>query len=153
MSNLPPEHPLLHAPVAARKTILVIEKIPAIRDMLYHALELDGYCVATAVGEMAALPLLQQAIRSGRGPTAILLGLCFPSGKRVDFLRQLYAPDSEGPSPIPPIIILSANRTNLEEVAECRVVKAPFHIRDLLSVVRSAIAGTWDEGSNDDTRQ
>jgi two-component system, chemotaxis family, chemotaxis protein CheY len=122
------EHPL----------ILVIDDEPAIQDMLCWALQLNGYePVCTANGQ-EALEWIDNALRTGRYPAAILLDLFMPVMDGTKFLESLRA-RWNAPVPIPPTILLTVDKHNHRNLACSKVFIKPFHINDLCEGLRLAI--------------
>ena len=121
-----------HAPI-----VLVVDDNPAIRDMVSWALELDGYEPAEASEGQEALAWIDNAAREGRYPSVILLDLAMPGMNGNAFVDQLRA-QWEAKHPLPAIIIITA-ATEKQDMALTpikHVIVKPFHVRDLLDVVR-----------------
>lgn len=125
-------------PVKGRQpVVLVIDDNPAIRDMVVWALELDGFEAAQAAEGQEALDWMYNAAREGRYPSVILLDLAMPGMDGKTFLEHLHV-QWEPSHPLPSIIIITAvtkgpevNSPGVEQV-----VMKPFHVRDLLDLVR-----------------
>lgn len=117
--------------------VLVVDDNPAIRDMVSWALELDGYEPAEAAEGYEALAWMDNASREGRYPDVILLDLAMPGMGGQAFLDRLQA-QWESNRPFPSIVVITAGAggpTAESLGVECVIVK-PFHVRDLLDVVR-----------------
>lgn len=117
--------------------VLIVDDNPAIRDMVSWALELDGYEPAEAAEGFEALAWMANAAREGRYPDVILLDLAMPGMDGQMFLERLRA-QWEDLHPQPSIIVITAGITGSEAHSldvDCVIVK-PFHVRDLLDVVR-----------------
>jgi two-component system chemotaxis response regulator CheY len=120
--------------------VLVVDDNPAIRDMVSWALELDGYQPAEAAEGHEALTWVERAVREGRYPAVILLDLTMPGMDGETFLcklRDRWRPER----PLPRIVVITAG-TGLSEAAALgvqQVVVKPFHVRDLLDIVRRLI--------------
>ncbi len=120
--------------------VLVVDDNPAIRDMVSWALELEGYEPAEAAEGQEALAWLQNAAREGRYPAVILLDLAMPGMDGGTFLTRLHAQweASLSPQPRPAIVVITAAKGTHDAISlgvEQIIVK-PFHVRDLLDVVR-----------------
>lgn len=117
--------------------VLVVDDNPAIRDMVSWALELDGYEPAEASEGFEALAWLESASREGRYPDVILLDLAMPGMDGNTFLERMRA-QWKTAHPLPSIVVITAaiagpNDTTLGVDS---VIVKPFHVRDLLDVVR-----------------
>ena len=117
--------------------VLVVDDNPAIRDMVSWALELDGYEPAEAAEGYEALAWMDNAAREGRYPDVILLDLAMPSMNGSAFLERLHA-QWEAAHPLPSIIIITAGVTVADpaSLGVDYVIVKPFHVRDLLNVIR-----------------
>ena len=124
---------------SSANSILVIENNAAIADMLYWALELEGYRAAEVKGGQAALDWLDNFFRTGRSPSLILLGVSTPWLYTKAFLHDLHEKWNNMPYKRPPIIILTTLPVEIDNV-EHLVVQKPFHIRDLVAEIRQALA-------------
>jgi two-component system chemotaxis response regulator CheY len=117
--------------------VLVVDDNPAIRDMVSWALELDGYEAAEASEGYEALAWMDNAAREGRYPTVILLDLAMPGMDGLSFLKQLRTQSEPGrPSPAIVVITAGTGNPNAESLGVRHVVIKPFHVRDLLDIVR-----------------
>ncbi len=121
-----------HQPV-----VLVIDDNPAIRDMVSWALELDGYEPAEAAEGQEALDWIDSALREGRYPSVILLDLAMPGMNGTSFLQNLYR-QWEVAHPLPAIVVITAGTDgpDAEALGVQQVIIKPFHVRDLLDIVR-----------------
>lgn len=117
--------------------VLVIDDNPAIRDMVSWALELDGYEPAEAAEGREALAWIDNAAREGRYPAAILLDLAMPGMDGSAFLHQLHAQWGSS-RPLPAIIVITAGTQSPDALTlgVDHVLVKPFHVRDLLNIVR-----------------
>src|SRR5581483_2412458 len=128
--------------------VLVVDDNPAIRDMVSWALELDGYEPAEASEGQEALDWINNAAREGRYPAVILLDLAMPGMDGNMFLSSLHRQwKSFGlPNPLPSIVVITAAGGGKRDAADLglelgveHVIVKPFHVRDLLDVVRRLV--------------
>jgi two-component system chemotaxis response regulator CheY len=117
--------------------VLVVDDNSAIRDMVSWALELDGYEPAEAAEGQEALDWMNNASREGRYPSVILLDLAMPGMDGNTFLERLHQ-QWEAAHPLPAIVVITADMDSLDpaSLGVEQVVVKPFHVRDLLDVVR-----------------
>jgi len=117
--------------------VLVVDDNPAIRDVVSWALELDGYEPAEASEGHEALEWMSNAAREGCYPSVILLDLAMPGMDGHMFLEQLRKQWIVS-RPMPAIIVITAghNSSNAATLGVEQVIVKPFHVRDLLDVVR-----------------
>lgn len=118
--------------------ILVVDDNPAIRDMVSWALELDGYEPAEAAEGHEALAWMDNASREGRYPDVILLDLAMPGMDGHTFLQHLHA-RWEHSRPLPSVVVITAGTAcpDAATLGVDHVIVKPFHVRDLLDVVRT----------------
>lgn len=121
--------------------VLVVDDNPAIRDMVSWALELDGYEPAEAAEGQEALDWIESALREGRYPSVILLDLAMPGMNGTAFLEHLNQ-QWEIAHPLPAIVVITAgiDGPDAEALGVQQVIVKPFHVRDLLDVVRQLIS-------------
>ena len=117
--------------------VLVVDDNPAIRDMVSWALELDGYEFAEAAEGQEALDWMYNAAREGRYPSVILLDLAMPGmdgNVFLDRLRRQWATVY----PLPSVVVITAKASvpDARTLGVSQVVIKPFHVRDLLDIVR-----------------
>lgn len=117
-------------PKAERPVVLVVDDHPAIRDMLSWALHYHGYQPACATNGQEALEWMKNALRTGQYPDAILLDLFMPVMDGAHFLTRLHA-CWDNLVPIPPVILLTVDKSNHDHLACSDILLKPFHIRDL----------------------
>jgi CheY-like chemotaxis protein len=100
-------------------------------------LELDGYEPAEASEGQEALDWMHHAAREGRYPSVILLDLAMPGMDGKSFLNNLHA-QWEPVHPLPSIVVITAavKGTDASQLGVEQVVTKPFHVRDLLDIVR-----------------
>lgn len=128
--------------------VLVVDDNPAIRDMVSWALELDGYEPAEAAEGQEALDWINNAAREGRYPAVILLDIAMPGMDGTMFLSNLRQQwKTFGlPYSLPSIVVITAAGNSLPDAADVgiqlgvdHVIVKPFHVRDLLDVVRQLV--------------
>ena len=121
--------------------VLVIDDNPAIRDMVSWALELDGYEPAEAAEGQEALDWISNALREGRHPSVILLDLAMPGMDGPTFLTHLHR-HWEASLPLPAVVVITAGTSHADasSLGVNKVIIKPFHVRDLLDVIRSFIS-------------
>jgi len=117
--------------------VLVVDDNPAIRDMVSWALELDGYESAEAAEGQEALDWMFNAAREGRYPSVILLDLAMPGMDGNGFLERLHHQWATV-YPLPSIVIITAKVgvPDASTLGVSQVVVKPFHVRDLLDIIR-----------------
>ena len=123
--------------------VLVVDDNSAIRDMVSWALELDGYEAAEAAEGQEALDWINDAALEGRHPSVILLDLSMPGMDGSSFLKHLHTSwnASHISYPWPAIVVITANSTNQDakSLGVEQVVIKPFHLRDLLDLIRHLV--------------
>lgn len=123
-----------------RKIVLVVDDNPAIRDMVSWALELNGYDPVEASEGQEALDWVKSATSKSIYPTVIVLDLTMPGMCGRTFLQQLRAYWQRvcPQHPLPAIVVVTAETSgvNAASLGVEQVVAKPFHVRDLLDVVR-----------------
>ncbi len=117
--------------------VLVVDDNPAIRDMVSWALELDGYEPAEAAEGYEALAWMDNAAREGKYPHVILLDLAMPGMDGHTFLQSLRL-QWEPLHPLPAVVVITAGigGPDAHTLGVEQVIVKPFHVRDLLDVVR-----------------
>lgn len=113
-----------------RPVVLVVDDQPSILEMLSWALYLQGYQPACAGGGQEALEWMENALRTGLYPTVILLDLLMPVMSGDKFLTRLRSCWNVS-LPIPPVILLTVDKSNHDHLACNDVLLKPFHIKDL----------------------
>lgn len=122
--------------------VLVVDDNPAIRDMVSWALELDGYEAAEAAEGAEALAWMDNAAREGRHPSVILLDIAMPGMDGEAFLERLrshWIPTQ--PSPLIIVITAGVGGPDAARLGVAHVIVKPFHVRDLLDIVRKLTSG------------
>ncbi len=121
--------------------VLVVDDNPAIRDMVSWALELDGYEPAEAAEGQEALDWMYNSAREGHYPSVILLDLAMPGMDGDAFLERLRK-QWEPVYPLPSIVVITAKAgvPDAQTMGVAQVIVKPFHVRDLLDIVRDLAA-------------
>jgi CheY-like chemotaxis protein len=131
---------------AKRPLVLVIEDQPTIRNMLFWTLHLQGYQGIFATHGQEALEQLELSLLNGQCPTAIVLDLIMPVMSGVKFLTHLRASWCAS-FPIPPIILLTVDKNNHDDLACDHVFLKPFHIKDFCESLRQATDKSYSKAS------
>jgi CheY-like chemotaxis protein len=130
---------------AKRSIVLVIDNHPVILDMLSYMLYFEGYQPACTANGQEALAWIMNALPTGRYPAVILLDLYMPVMDGASFLSCLRA-HWNASVPIPPIILLTVDKSNHDHLACSDVLLKPFHIHDLrerLDRITGKEAAVW----------
>jgi CheY-like chemotaxis protein len=119
--------------VAPRKTVLVVEDDPEIRNLVTDALESDGYEVLTATNGEDAL----QIVTSTR-TDAVLVDIMLPKVDGRQFIRMCKADPATRDIPM---LVMSAgyDARRDAELADLVFVAKPFDIEMLLMLVDDAV--------------
>ena len=117
--------------------VLIIDDNPAIRNVVAWSLQFGGYEPVEAANGLEAVRWLEQARLEKRYPAVILLDLAMPGmdGKSfMEWMTTTWPPTY----PSPAIIIVTAGRADEKHFNSYvkQVVSKPFHVRDLLEVIR-----------------
>jgi len=123
---------------AGRPVVLVIDDQPAILDMLSWMLSFHGYHPVCIANGQEALEWMKSALHTGQYPVAILLDLFMPVMSGARFLTSLRD-HWNAPVPIPPIILLTVDKSNHDHLACSDVLLKPFHIKDLRESLKQII--------------
>jgi len=108
--------------------VLVVDDDPDIRELLFTALEDEGFEVVPAGNGREALTIIQTF-----RPDVIVLDLMMPVMDGWQFANELRARD-EGDEDIP-IVLLSAARdlaTHAKTLAAADIIEKPFDLAELL---------------------
>lgn len=117
--------------------VLIVDDNPSIRHVVAWSLKLGGYEPAEAANGLEALQWIEQAVPQGRYPSVILLDLAMPGMDGWSFMEWLQTTWPTNAT-FPSIIIITAGHADarLLSVYVKQVVTKPFHVRDLMEVVR-----------------
>ena len=109
----------------AGKRVLVVDDDPDIRELLFTALEDEGFEVVPAGNGQEALAVIQSF-----RPDVIVLDLMMPVMDGWQFARELRARDEDIP-----IVLLSAARdlrTHAKALSAADIIEKPFDLAELL---------------------
>src|SRR5579883_277203 len=117
--------------------VLIVDDNPGIRNVVSWSLQFGGYQAVEAANGLEAMRWIEQARREKRYPAVILLDLAMPGmdGKTfIEWLQTAWHPAF----PPPAIIIITAGHADqrLLNSHVKQIVTKPFHVRDLLEVIR-----------------
>jgi len=118
--------------------ILIAEEQPAIQDLLCWTLQLAGYHPIMCAGRQAALMWPDKAMAERDIPVVLLLDLSFLNTKEAtDFLCHLRTHWQDTGVVLPQTIVLTTNPQVPVELGHREyVLQKPFHVRDLLALIR-----------------
>lgn len=123
--------------------VLVVDDNASIRHVVTLSLQFGGFQSIEAADGLAAVNWMEQSARKQLYPAVILLDLAMPGMDGSAFLEWLQA-CWIGRYPVPAVILASASYLNDKSLtffpAVKQVVTKPFHIRDLLNVIRDCSA-------------
>lgn len=112
------------------KLVLVVEDNAVITDMLAWALRLRGYQPVCTANGQEAWEWIESALQTGAYPAVILLDLYMPVMDGSAFLANLRN-HWHIKQPLPPVILLTEEKRNYDNLACDSVLIKPFHIQDL----------------------
>lgn len=118
--------------------VLIVDDNPAIRNVVAWSLQFGGFQPVEAANGLEAVKWMEQASGEQCYPAVILLDLAMPGMNGHAFLEWLQSSWVDR-YPAPAIIIITAGHLNepLTPPATVKqVVTKPFHVRDLLEVIR-----------------
>jgi len=144
-------HPGADAPPAASH-IWIAEDQPAIQDLLCWTLQLAGYRATVCGGRHAVLTWANKAMTCGDVPMVLLLDLSLlGTNEAADFLYHLRTRWRDAIGVLPTIIVLTTSKQMQAELGmRERVLQKPFHVRELLALIRQVIpvASPFEGGSS-----
>ena len=116
---------------ATRPLILIVEDDYATQEVLFYALSFYGYRAVCRANGQEALVWLEQTLRVGEYPQAILLDFVMPIMNGKAFLERLPRCWS-APTPIPPVILATVDPNHRYDELPCsKVLIKPFHMHEL----------------------
>jgi DNA-binding response OmpR family regulator len=111
-----------------------------IRSAIAWALHFNGFQPIEAANGLEALQWMERAAREQHYPALILLDLAMPGLDGRAFLQWLDA-NWVGRYPVPALILCTASRSDEDLLTLSPLIKhiisKPFHVHDLLDVVRT----------------
>jgi DNA-binding response OmpR family regulator len=132
MEQLPyPQDPL--------PSVLIVDDNAAIRKVIAWSLSMSGFQPIEAANGLEALAWMEQAARELLYPSVILLDLAMPEIDGYAFLEWLQI-TWVSRSPLPAILLTIASPVDEKTLALFPAIKQiiakPFHMHDLLQMVR-----------------
>ena len=119
--------------------ILIVDDNPAIRNVVSWSLQFGGFQPIEAANGLEAVKWMEQAASEQRFPSVILLDLAMPGMDGRAFLTWLQSSWIDR-YPAPAILIITAGHLDEKSLnfPPCvkQIVTKPFHVRDLLEVIR-----------------
>jgi two-component system, chemotaxis family, chemotaxis protein CheY len=117
--------------------VLIVDDNPSIRNIVAWSLKFGGFEPAEAANGLEAVSWIEQASQAQRYPAVILLDLAMPGMNGEHFLQWLQS-TWPGHYPSPAIIIITAGYTDQSKLNSYvkQVVLKPFHVRELLEVIK-----------------
>jgi two-component system chemotaxis response regulator CheY len=119
--------------------VLIVDDNPAIRNVVGWSLQFGGFQPVEVANGLEAVKWMEQAASERRYPAVILLDLAMPGMDGRAFLEWLQSTWVDR-YPTPAIIVITAGHLNEKSLHLSPVVKEivtkPFHVRDLLEVIR-----------------
>lgn len=121
--------------------VLIVDDNPAIRNVVSWSLKLGGYEPVETANGWEAVRWMEQASHEQRYPAVILLDLAMPGMNGETFLQWLQSTWTSSYPP-PAIIIITAGYADerMLNTHVKQIVTKPFHMRDLLEVIRKCVA-------------
>lgn len=123
----------------ASPIVLIADDNPAIRNVVTWSLQFGGFQSIEAANGLEIVNWMEKAASEQCYPSVILLDLAMPDMDGYAFLEWLQSTWAAR-HPTPAIIIITASHINKEEFRFPPVVKQvvtkPFHMRELLEVIR-----------------
>lgn len=120
--------------------IVVAEEQPAIQALLMWMLRLAGYDVAVCAGMQAAFTWKEQNRVPEDLPVVLLVDLSLLcTHEAADFLSRVRARWQSAEGVFPHLIVLTTNPQIQADLGTTEnVLLKPFHVRDLLALIRQA---------------
>ena len=118
--------------------VLIVDDNPAIRNVVTWSLRFGGFQPVEAANGFEAIQWMEQASREQLYPSVVLLDMAMPGMNGQAFLTWLQSSWNDL-YPLPAIILITAGHVNepFDTPATIKqIVAKPFHVRDLLEVVR-----------------
>lgn len=119
--------------------VLIVDDNPTIRNVVAWSLHFGGFQPIEAANGLEAIKWMEQVAKELLYPSVILLDLTMPGIDGRSFLEWLQSA-WVGRNPTPAIILITANSLDEKTLALFPIVKQivikPFHVHDLLEIVR-----------------
>jgi two-component system, chemotaxis family, chemotaxis protein CheY len=119
--------------------VLIVDDNPAIRNVVAWSLQFGGFQPIEAANGLEAVKWMEQAAGEQRYPSVILLDLAMPGMDGRAFLEWLQSAWVDR-YPTPAIIVVTAGQVDAKSLnpppSVKQIVTKPFHVRDLLEVIR-----------------
>jgi len=119
--------------------VLIVDDNPAIRNVVAWSLQFGGFQPIEATNGLTAVKWMEQAASEQRYPSVILLDLAMPGMDGRAFLAWLQSSWVDR-YPTPAIIVITASQLDEKTLnpppAVKQIVTKPFHVRDLMEVIR-----------------
>lgn len=129
----------LTKPGAKLPIVLIVDDNPAIRNVVGWSLQFGGFQAVEAANGLEAVKWMEQAASEKRYPSVVLLDLAMPGMDGPTFLEWLQSAWVDR-YPTPAIIVITAShldeKTYPTPPSVKQIVTKPFHVRDLLEVIR-----------------
>jgi DNA-binding response OmpR family regulator len=119
--------------------ILLAEENSSLQQLFTQMLELAGFRVTVYSGKQEEFVgwIDTSAMLSEDVPMCLLLDVSFVSTNATEFLHCIRTQWRQVIGKVPPIIVLTTNRAVAEELTpHVLVILKPFHMRDLLALIR-----------------
>lgn len=121
-------------------TVMVVDDVDVIRDVLARLLKREGYCTLTAASGHEALELLEHSRDPGKKrPDLILLDVKMPDVDGLDLLEHLHGDERWKATPVIMLTAISdtqaINRAQ-QLGAKAYLVKATFSVAEMMSCVK-----------------
>ena len=111
-----------------KPTVLIVDDEQDVREALADVLNAAGYPSKEAEDGLQALEMIQAGFR----PCVVLLDLMMPTMSGREFMAHI-AGDAD---PIPIVVITAASQPEREVDQASDLIRKPFYIEKLLTVVR-----------------
>lgn len=119
--------------------VLIVDDNPSIRNVVAWSLQFGGFQPIEAVNGLEAVKWMEQAAGEQRFPAVILLDLAMPGMDGNAFLAWLQS-SWTGRYPTPSVIVVTAANVAPRSLTfpppVKQIITKPFHVRDLLEVIR-----------------
>ncbi|HEX7733842.1 MAG TPA: response regulator [Ktedonobacteraceae bacterium] len=122
--------------------VLIVDDNPSIRNIVAWSLQFGGFQPIEAANGLEAVKWMESEAGNQHFPAVILLDLAMPGMDGSAFLAWLQS-SWTGRYPIPAIIVITAGHVDYHSLlfppAVKQIITKPFHVRDLLEVIRRCV--------------